>query len=134
MTFFFDNCISPKVARAVNAIYEDDGHSAVPLRDIFPANTPDSEWINSLSQSSQDWVVITHDRRISKKPHERAALESTDLKIFFLDSGWSGFSPSQTTQKLLKYWDKIIEQAEDSEPGTSFLIQVRGGIRRSRRT
>ena len=48
MRLLFDNNISPRVPRAINALISGEGGEAIPLRDKFPANTPDIDWIESI--------------------------------------------------------------------------------------
>ena len=44
------------------------------LQDDFAPETPDIDWLPEIGR--RDWVLITGDRGISRKPAERLALET----------------------------------------------------------
>ena len=78
MKFFLDNMISPKFARALREV----GKDVMALRERFPKDTSDEKWLTEISRESA--VVITVDRRIRTRPHERQALSQGKITIFFL--------------------------------------------------
>jgi hypothetical protein len=104
----FDNNISPRVARAINALIESDGHMAVPLRDKFPAGTPDLDWIEALAKEG-GWTVISADHRIRKNQAERAAWLQTELIGFFLEPALARLEPLQQSARLI-FWLPILER------------------------
>src|SRR5258708_5266241 len=67
-----DNNLAPRIARSLNALFADQ-HHVVALRDCFPENASDVEWIEDLDQRG-GWAVLTRDLHIRTRPHERAAL------------------------------------------------------------
>jgi hypothetical protein len=54
-TFFFDNDISFRVARALSELV--NGHQVIALRDHFPPDTPDTVWIPQVGTNG--WIVIS---------------------------------------------------------------------------
>jgi len=134
MNFFFDNTMSPRLARAINALVEPEGHSVQALRELFPTDAFDETWIPKLSSFEGEWVVVTHDRAITRRPHERAALEATDLRICFLSSAWANHDGLGQAWRLIKYWDKIVQNVSKANRGTSFLLQLNGNVTRNFRT
>lgn len=42
-------------------------------RDHFPPDCADEEWLKAIG--AQNWIAVTHDRRIRYKPNELAAVE-----------------------------------------------------------
>ena len=61
MKFFVDNNLPPALAKALHALSEPEGHEACHLKEKFAQDTPDSDWIDTLSKEG-GWSVITHDK------------------------------------------------------------------------
>jgi hypothetical protein len=53
--------------------------------DHFPANTPDEEWIRSVA--ARGWIAVSHDKRISRRPNERAEVFRAGLGLLVLVGG-----------------------------------------------
>lgn len=53
---------------------------------MFPPNTTDEAWIETLSKQG-GWSIVTHDKL--NKGLEREALRRAGLIVFLLDRGWS---------------------------------------------
>ncbi len=119
MKFFVDNNLPPSLARALHALTEPRGHSVVPLRDKFEQNVKDEDWIKALSKEG-GWSVITHDRL--NKGLEREALSRAGLIVFFLDKGWSKRTFWDISHHLVRWWPRIIEQAEGMQGGAAFKV------------
>lgn len=122
MKFFVDNCLAPRIARMLHGYFEADGHSVAHLKDKFAPNTPDEEWIATLADEG-DWVVISADNHITKKPILRDLWHRAGLTGFFLKKGWN-IPPDQQAQKLMGIFNDIIKVAERSPAGTTVLIPV----------
>ena len=87
MRFFFDNNLSPYLARAINELGKPDGTDVVPLADKFPRNTADFEWIAALGAEG-DWSIVSHDR-FTKNDLEKEAFRRSGLTAFILSKTWS---------------------------------------------
>ena len=125
MKFFVDNCLAPRMARAFNEIGKPD-QSFVHLREhpgLKPTST-DIEWIKLLAKEG-DWIILTKDKNIMKKPVEKAAFEQAKLTGFFLDSTWSKLDFWTQLSKLAAIMQKIIELAESSPRGTCFKVPIK---------
>jgi predicted nuclease of predicted toxin-antitoxin system len=88
--FFFDNNLSPKLAKSLNVLVAPD-HEVVHLKEKFPANTPDDIWMKGLAREL-DWVIISGDNRITRNPHEVQAWRAAGHTTFFLKPGWTNYS------------------------------------------
>lgn len=122
MKLLLDNNLPPALARALHelTIREwENRHQVTHLRERFAANTPDTEWIAMLAQEG-GWVVITHDRL--NKGLEREALKRAGLKVFFLDRGWKDHNFWEKATQLVRWWPRIIEQAEGISGGAAFQV------------
>jgi len=68
LKLLLDHNLSPRLARALGALFVD--HQIVALRDKFPENIADIDWILELDRDG-GWGVLTKDLRISgnRFPH-----------------------------------------------------------------
>jgi hypothetical protein len=73
-----------------------DQHRIVALREHFPADTPDVEWIKTLDHQG-GWAVLTRDLHLRTRPHERAALDRARIVFFFLAGSWQKLGIEETT-------------------------------------
>lgn len=129
MKFFFDNTLSPKIARAMNELVGIDGDVVTHLKEKFPANIKDTEWISRLGDEG-NWIVLTNDIHIYSRPHEKAAWEETDLIVLFLAPAWSNENLRSMASRLLKRWDNIKAAVKNANRGTALMVPIRGGILR----
>jgi len=97
-------------------------HQVSHLRDRFPANTPDTEWITALSREG-GWTVVTHDR--FNKGLEREVLKRADIKVFLLDKSWTHQKFWAKAENLVRWWPAIVEQAERIRGGAAFRVRWR---------
>jgi hypothetical protein len=86
-----------------------DEHHIVALRDKFAENTTDVEWIRALDQEG-GWGVVTRDLHIRTRPHERAALDNSNIVFFFLASAWRKIPVEDTAARLIRWMPKIVAQ------------------------
>lgn len=110
MKYFFDNNLSPHLAKAVFALSKPSGHHVIHKKEKFPHNTKDIVWIGALAKE-ENWVVISHDH-FAKGSLEKEALRESGLITFVLKSGWSNLKGWDKAWKLIRWWPRIIEQSE----------------------
>lgn len=121
MKFFFDNCISYRLANAIDELSE---FEVSHLRQKFSADTPDTVWLRRLSEEG-DWIIISGDTRIFRTPHELAAWQSAGLTGFFWSSQWLRKTIWEHAWRLVKWWPKIEEQAKLVEAGAAFELPLK---------
>lgn len=129
MKVLFDNNLPPSAARAINAVVEDE---VVALREKFAANATDEEWLSTLG-SEGGWTVVTLDKRILKRPAERAALRRSRVNAFFLKPGWlkPGWQKRtrlQLTAHLLLRWPSL-QQTVTLVGGGLYFVPVNAGAK-----
>ena len=61
----------------------DKNFKAVHLKDLYPPDITDIEWIRKLGEEG-NWVIISGDTQISKRLHEREVWRQAGLTTFFL--------------------------------------------------
>lgn len=123
MKYFFDNNLSPYLARALSALCEPGNVEVFHLRDKFAANVSDIEWIETLGAEGQ-WTVISQDR-LMRNPGEKEALRRSGLIAFVLGKGWSDQREWDKAWRLIRWWERIMEQAELIQGGAVFEVPVR---------
>lgn len=112
MKFLFDNNLPPSLARGVGELsrFDPQVEAVLPLRDKFPANAPDTDWLPALLEEG-GWIVVSIDR-FRKTDAERELLRRQGLTVFVLDRQWSGKPYWIQTAQLILWWPKILEVAK----------------------
>jgi PIN like domain len=119
--FFLDNNLPPRLAGALPALSEQDGHIVKHLRDAFGPSTSDEEWITTLAADG-DWVIVTADSRIRRSPAVAAAWKVAGLTGFFLDQGWSKATFWDKAAALVRRWPLVMAAAASHPPGACFSV------------
>ena len=119
MKVFIDNNLPPALARALHELSGPEGHSVTHIRTKFPEGTTDPEWIGVLAGEG-GWVVITRDKL--SKGIEREALRRAGLLAFMLDKSWSRQTYWSIAHQLVRWWPRIVEQAQGIEGGAAFKV------------
>lgn len=86
MKLLVDHNLPPVMARAIHLLVERDGHEVTALRDRFPPDCPDIEWLGRLGMEG-GWSVLSMDHMILRRPAERVALNRARVTAYFLASG-----------------------------------------------
>ena len=124
MKFFLDNCLSPRLSRALANLVEVDGHEVVHLAERFARDEPDESWIPKLGAEG-GWVIISGDSRIVRSPHLRAIWRASGLTAFFLARSWLGMSLLDQAWRIIRWWPVIVSQAELVSPGAGFEVPAK---------
>lgn len=122
MTYFFDNTFPPQLAQILKILGVDARH----LQDDFPAETPDVNWLPEVGKKG--WVVVTGDRRISKKPPERKALEEANVIAIFMAKGFTSKLKFDLVASFIRWWPDIDRAVKHVKPGTSLEVGVNGKV------
>jgi hypothetical protein len=109
-----DNNLSPSLAHSLQPLFPD--HQILALREKFPANTRDVDWIKALD-SEGGWAVLTSERRLKTRPHERLALDRSQIVFFFLTGAWLKYSVPDTAWRLIRLVPLMSKQSELTDSG-----------------
>lgn len=126
MKLLLDNNLPPVMARAVHTLVAGDGYIAAALRDRFPANSPDIDWLAALGEDG-GWSVLTLDQMIMRRPAERLALHRSGVTAYFLAPAWAKLSTLEKTARFLLWWPKLCQAATLVGPGGLFELPVNAG-------
>ena len=124
MKLFLDNNLPPRLAKALSALFT-GLHEVVALRDKFPPNISDKDWITELSREG-GWTVLSSDRRILKNPTERAALRSSNLTAFFLTRSLANKTSIEKQMiRILQLWDVMESTVKNVQGGAAYELPER---------
>jgi PIN like domain len=124
LKLLLDHNLSPKLARALAALYAPD-HEIKALRERFSPDVSDADWITALDREG-GWAVLTQDLRIRTRPHERAAMDRARIVFFFLAGAWRKFTVDETAARLIRLIPKMAAQTELAERGR-FELPINAG-------
>jgi hypothetical protein len=71
---------------------------------------------------------VTGDRRISKKPPERKALQEANVIAVFMAKGFTSKKIFDLVSSFIKWWPDIEYAASRVKTGTSLEVGVHGKI------
>ena len=123
MRFLFDNNLSQYLAKAIHALCEPHGVGVEHLREKFPHNVQDREWIAALGAEG-GWSIVSQDR-FTKSSLEKEALRRSGLVAFIMAKGWANHKEWEKAWRLVRWWPRIMEQANLVEGGAVFEVPVR---------
>ena len=123
MNILFDHNLSPRLARALHALLS-DSHTITALRDKFPSDISDIDFIQALSREGH-WIVISGDYRITRNKAERQAVQQSRLTGFFRAPALKKAPVLKQLERLCVLWENMISVAEATEPGALFELPVK---------
>ena len=123
MKVFVDEHLPPRLARALNALFEGE-HEVVHVRQKFGTGVKDIDWIDALNRDGR-WVVISADRRITRNKSELAAFHNSKLVGFFMSAGLYKAKLTKQAERLLALWDSIVDLAARMEGGAMFELPMK---------
>jgi len=125
MRFFFDRCLSPRLARMVNAF--DMDHSILHHDDDarFDEHTTDEQWLDALANENRPWIIISGDGRILKNKAQLNLLRETGFTFFCLSKQWMHMNVRREFGwKFIRVWPDIVDAADET---TQKIFQITGG-------
>jgi len=127
MKCLFDNNLPLKLAKTLDYLEGSDGISVEHLKEIFPSDTSDINWIKKLSKEG-DWFIITRDNQIRTRPHEKKAWQESRLPIVFLEKSWIKLKFWEIAWRFIKYWPELKEIVIRNRKAKSFSLAIKGKI------
>lgn len=129
MKFFFDNNLSPDLARGLALLRRPFDEEIVHLRDRYDdGGTPDTTWLSDLTEEG-DWVVISADR-FKKNSAERQAILNPGITVFMFTSSFAKKPRWKKTLIIVNRWAEIVEASKGRGRGRCFRVRLQGKIER----
>ena len=116
LTFFFDNDISWRIVDALKQLVDPSEYELVALRDKFPANTKDTDWIPQAGKNG--WIVISRDHNQRRRDAEHAALRLHKVKALYIRQSGNPADMYGDAARIIKNWPKIAAWGEKAKPRT----------------
>ena len=123
MTFLFDENIPQAIVIALRAL----GHDVAHVYEHGLRSTADPEIFEFVGQ--RGWILVTRDKKIRKKPHERAAYLAAGIGIFVY-TGSSERSLDEQMVLVLRTIADLEQSAERNQPPYIFGISDLGKLER----
>jgi hypothetical protein len=122
VTFFFDNCVPPPVARALREVVKD----VLILQEVFGrSDVADTLWMPEAAK--EGWIVLTDDNRIRRNPVERTMLKELKLRVIFLPEALPTLGLLGQLSKLVQWWPTIEKECKGLKAGTCLLMKMKTG-------
>jgi len=125
MKFFFDENITPQIARALAILQERLKHEQVEvytIRDEFGRGVADEEWIPEVGK--QEGIVITQDHNIYRKKQQRELLRQFKIGVvFFKPPSKTGYTYWAMIENILAAWPDIKEVAKREAKPFAYVIR-----------
>ena len=114
---FIDRCAwSKRLGEALKAT----GISHVAHHERFSPACPDEEWLTAAGM--QNWIIISRDQNIRRKPNELKAFRDARLIVFTLASG--NASAADTTELVVSLHGKFQKLAHTAKPPAMFSVSL----------
>ena len=123
MKVLFDNNLSPRLARALQALMG-EGYEIVALKEKFRADIKDVDLIAELSRQG-GWIFISGDRRITRNRAEKMAFQSSKIIGMFLSSGLYKSPVMKQAERLIALWPTIETVSRNVSGGAMFELPMK---------
>ena len=118
MKCFFDENLGPQLAEGLKVFGEDVVH----LTEVFPSGTPDVKWLPYVAK--EGYTLFTVDKRIRRRPLERAIIKEHKIGVFFL--GGKTMGRWNYIRQIICNWHKIEAKANKETPPFAYQISPQG--------
>jgi predicted nuclease of predicted toxin-antitoxin system len=123
MTFFFDNNLSWRLAKALYYLEENE-NVVVHLTELFNANEKDDVWLEHIGRNAM--FLVTRDKRIRRHRAELTAIRKHDVGAFILVG--NNQNKWEITRQLICQWEKMKELGMTAHRPFAFQVPQRGKI------
>ncbi len=125
MRIVFDENTPITVAHAIRLLIEPENigrHDPIEVRhalDLFDKGLPDTTLIERVADNTHlKAALITTDKSMRTRQHERAAYTTTGCIGIVLRGQWNHASPWERAIGTLHWWSMWVETIEGARPGT----------------
>lgn len=125
MKVAFDEHIPPPVRDAVKPL--SDGLSSKPIEVVAakdyakPPASSDVPWLENFAADGGR-AVISGDKGMRRRPHEREAITDLGLIVIFLPPSWNNAEFSAKSGYILYWWPVIMKLIRTSNRGTCWEL------------
>lgn len=124
MKLALDANLFPHLAHAVHQLFIFEHGEGISIPERFGRGVADRDWIVALYKEG-GWAVLTQDRKLRTRPHERRALEQSDLVVFILESGCAKESYWIKAAGVVRWLPPMLDAFRDVKPPVLLAIPHR---------
>lgn len=124
MRFFFDNNLSPHLAKALDILESNGNGVVVHLKEIFQENVEDRVWLEHIGKEKM--ILITKDRKIYRRHSELIVLKNFGVGAFFIIG--KNLDIWAQIKLLINHWLEIKHLANSTKRPFAFKVRSRGKI------
>lgn len=110
------------MARTLAGYLSNSSTEVCHARDLGLHNKPDTEWIEHLAATGEDWMVFTGDGRIRKNKAEREAYRRANLKGVVLAPAYQKTDMGRCCGMIVAKWDSLTDFTARIE--APYLVEV----------
>jgi hypothetical protein len=100
-------------------LIEADSYSVTDVRSLGFAGMTDVDLMSALQERGIKQILVTTDRAMRRRKHERAAVASTQAVVIVGVSNWNQQSSLwDRARMMLWWWPTIVQSSEAADPGT----------------
>jgi PIN like domain len=123
VTFFFDENMPRRLAEALS---QQLGEGATHLYHHFgPEGVLDPDVLQFVGE--RGWYLVSRDRKIMRRPHEREVIERMGIGAFFLKDSLNDFC--SIVRAVTHNWPEMKRYARTRERPFALLLRERGIVR-----
>jgi PIN like domain len=86
----------------------------------FSPACPDEEWLTAVGK--ENWIIVTRDQKIRRKPNELKAFRDAGLIVFALASG--NASAADTAELVVSLYSKFLKLARNTKRPAMFSVSL----------
>lgn len=129
MRFFFDENLPPTLPEALHILHKTAPNKAEVffIPDVLRYGVPDEEWIPAIKKDGPA-TVITCDYQLHRRKDQRLLYQENGLGLVVLrpNSKKRGLPYWQKVQKIIRYWEDILEIERTTEKPYLYLLKMTG--------
>jgi hypothetical protein len=118
MKCFFDENLGSQLADGLKGFGED----AVHILEEFDPGTPDVVWLPFVAEGR--YILFTVDKRIRRRPLEKALIKKYKIGVFFL--GGKTMGRWNYIRQIICNWHKIEAKVNKETPPFAYQISPQG--------
>jgi len=119
-----DENLPPALAHAIHALLVPSGGVAISIPEQFGHGIADRDWMTALHEQG-GWAVLTVDRKLRTRPHERLALEQSNLVVFILAAGWNQERYWPKVAGIIRWLPRMMEALDAYKPPALLAVPHR---------
>ena len=127
MIFFGDEGFPEAACRMLDAF--EPKHQVRHLTDEFAPGTTDLAWINALARRGGDFVFLTRDAAMLRRPDERKALQNSGAHVVMLAPKFHRLKRDDLLIAIVVGWRELVDQIERLQRPTVLRWHHRGNKR-----